>query len=115
MSDVHELTLREYYESFGKSLNKGTNKENVIIEHVESEVIYLGEEYEVIEILESDSDFDYTPEIIHESPKKPDQSLKVEHPKLDPLMLGKTKSLKAFRRNEDECITKRITRSSNKL
>lgn len=70
----------------------------------------------MIEILESDSDYEYKPEIISESPKKSIQRLKVEHPKIDPLMLGKTKSLKAFRRNEDDSMPKRrVTRSCKQL
>ncbi|XP_070505474.1 uncharacterized protein [Chironomus tepperi] len=120
MSDKHELTLREYYESFAQSLIEDTEEYKVTIDHLEPEIIYIGQDMidqcEVIEILDdTDSDFDCLPQIIRESPKKTIQNLKVQHPNHDPLMLGRSKSLKAFCRNEDDSLSRRVTRSSKKI
>jgi len=72
----------------------------------------------VIEILDdSDNDFNCSMKTVCKSPEKPIERLKV-HPRVDPLRLGKsieTMKIKAFHRNEDDHITRRITRSSKLL
>lgn len=84
----------------------------IYLEYLEGET----EEYaEVIEILNDSDVFNCSMETVHKSPEKLVKRLKVQHPKIDPLKLGKSKSFKAFHRNEDDHITRRITRSSKLL